>query len=784
MTTTQLQRSLLAIALAAASVLCTTANAAQALQFDIPAASLEDALAAYARQSGVQVKVGGAKTQGVSTRALHGSYAPDEALKALLAGTGLAAKTLADGGVALVPEHSIELRPVTVEDTVLRTQSEGTGNYKARATTFGKMALAPREVPQSVSVITRQRMDDQGMQTTWDAMTYMPGVTAVSNDPSQSQYHARGYALGVMYDGLPAYSGLSGYQQYDLAVYDRIEVQRGPAGLLQGSDNPSGVVNFVRKRAQDHKALSMTADLGSWNYYRATVDATGPLNEDGSIRARAVATYNDRDYFYDDAHDRKWLGYATLDYDLTPATTFSIAATVQDDHSPTFSGLPAYTNGRYLDVPRSTNTDPAWGRYLWRTEELAASIEHRFANGWAATLKLVKRDQDFFFKDSYPTTGVDPATLTLNYARREYDYHYRREAADVFLTGPFELFGREHIALIGFNFDRMRTDYTGGPAADVTGVPLFHPELVPEPTVVYTRGGESQNAQHGLYSQVRLSVAEAWTAVVGARMTDFQTKSHNKAPAVPTKWGEGAHADQEITPYGAVMYTVLPNTSLYASYSEIFIPQTAQTYEGKTLDPRTGEQYELGVKADFFERKLDTTLALFRSHDVNRSYADPDHPNFYLPLGKVEVQGYEAEVTGSPAAGLQLSASFTRLMTKYLKDKNNQGRKLSYWYPPNQLKLWAMYRPGGALADWNFGAGMVGQGPVRVNGTGVTDVREQGSFAVYDATVGYRINARVDLSFAVHNLFDRKYYTRMGGTNTYNAYGDPRNVMLSLRARF
>lgn len=678
---------------------------------------------------------------------------------------------------------AVTLQPVLVDETVRRAQSEGTGDYKARAATVGKMPIAPREIPQSVSVITRQRMDDQGMQNAWEAMTYTTGVTAVSNDVSQAQYHARGYALGVMYDGMPAYSGLSGYQQFDLAIYDRIEVQRGPAGLLQGSDNPSGVVNFVRKRAQDHRSLNAVVDLGSWNNYRATVDVTGPLNEDGSVRARALAMWNDRDYFFDRAHDRKWLGYATVEADLAAATTFSIAATVQDDDAPSFSGLPAYTTGQFLNVDRSTNVYPDWGKYLWHTEELQASVEHRLGDGWQASVKLLRRNQDFYFKDSYPTTGVDPATLTMTYARREADYHYHRNAVDAFVTGPFDLFGRAHMALVGFNYDQLQTDYVRGTAASVTGVPLFHPEAVVEPAVIYTLGGESQTAQRGLYSQARLSLSDAWTATVGARMTDFQTKSHNKAPATPTQWGEGAHAEREITPYGAVMYDLLPNASLYASYSEIFMPQTAQTFTGETLDPRIGEQYELGAKADFFDRRLEATFALFRTHEINRPYADPDHTNFYLPMGKVQVQGYEAEVTGSPVVGLQLSAGFTRLMTKYLKDKNNEGRPTSYWYPPNQFKLWAMYRPGGAWADWRFGAGMVGQGPVRVNGTGATDIREQGSFAVYDATVGYRINARLDLTFAVKNLFDRKYYTRMGGLNTYNSYGDPRNVMLTVRAR-
>ena len=192
MNTIRFRRSLLALAWLSVGVASTAAQAATATQFDIPASPLTEALQRFAQQSGARIDIAGASLQGTNAKALSGSYAPEEALKALLAGTGLSFKTGADGSFVIERDRAIALAPVSVEETVRRAQSEGTGNYRAQAATLGKMALAPREIPQSVTVITRQRMDDQGMQTAWDAMTYATGVTAVSNDASQSQYHARG----------------------------------------------------------------------------------------------------------------------------------------------------------------------------------------------------------------------------------------------------------------------------------------------------------------------------------------------------------------------------------------------------------------------------------------------------------------------------------------------------------------------------------------------------------------------------------------------------------------
>jgi outer membrane receptor for ferric coprogen and ferric-rhodotorulic acid len=672
---------------------------------------------------------------------------------------------------------ALTLTPVTVI---------GAGAYVPSEVSVGKMPASQREVPQSVSVITQQRIEDQNLVTVADALNQAVGVTVISNDTTQSQYRSRGYSLGVMNDGVPAYNALSGYQQLDLATFERVEVLRGPAGVFLGSGEPGGVVNLVRKRARAEFAASGQISAGSWDNYAAQADVTGPLNADGSVRARAVLSATDRDYFYERSHTRKLLGYATLDWDLAPATTLSFAATVQDDATDVpYMGLPAWTDGGLIRAPRSTNPYPDWNLYEWNTRDFLAELNHRFDSGWSATVRLSRRDQDFYFKDGFPSTGVDPDTGTLNYNRRVRDFNYERDTADLFLSGPFRLFGREHQALFGYNYDTLLSSFEGINAPGVTGVPFGRHDLVPEFDLAYTLGSETDTRQSGWYGQFRLNVSEPLTVAVGARVSDFRVRSRNVPPATPTAWTTSASKTSgEVTPYAGMVFDVNEQISLYASYSDIFVPQTQEKADGGTLDPRVGRQYEVGGKGEFLDGRLIASIALFDLRDENRSFRDPDNPDFFLNMGEVESRGWEAEVAGSPAPGWDVQAGYTRLDTKYLRDTNNEGLPFTTWEPKHTFKLWGVRRFAHGLLEGlsvGMGANVVSSSTA---GNGTSAVRRQGGYAVANAMLSYRIDEHVTLALNLNNLFDRTYYTRLGGLNTYNTYGEPFNAALTLRARY
>jgi outer membrane receptor for ferric coprogen and ferric-rhodotorulic acid len=673
-----------------------------------------------------------------------------------------------------------------------REDTDGSKSYTSSAVTVaGKTPLAPREIPNSVSVITRQQMDDQSMATITDALNQATGVNVFSNDITQSQYYARGYALESQADGSPSSMAMSGYQQFDLDIYDRIEVFRGPAGLLQGSGAPSGTVNMVRKRPRDTFAVSGALSAGSWDFYRGTLDVTGPLLKTLPLRGRLVLSGQDRNFYFDRAESQKWLGYGVLEYDVTRRTTLTASYTYQDDKSSSFSGPPAWADGRYITM-RNLNPYPDWARTIWTTREMAASLEHRFDSKWVATARVTKRDQRFFFKDAYPTTGVDVAALTATYARREYDYNYDNLSAEAYASGPFNLFGHTHNLLFGYNYGSFKSANQGAKlATNVTGVTVFDlgPNITTEPTIAYTSGGESTTVQSGYYGQVRYKLLEPLTLVVGGRLTDFDADTRSVPPSAPTDWKQGAKANSEFTLQGGVVYDVTKNISTYFSYSDIFVPQTNLKSDGSMIDPRTGRQYEIGVKGEFFEGQLNANCAVFRIRDENRAITDAANPTFWVNGGEFESKGFETEIAGRPAPGWDISTGYTFLETKMLKANSGEGDPINFWFPKHSFKLWTKYSfAGGALGGLSLGGGVQAYSKSVQNGptptVTVPNIREQEAYAVVNLQAGYQFTKNISAIVNVNNLFDEAYHTRIGGLGTYNTYGDPRNIMVTLRASY
>lgn len=232
-----------------------------------------------------------------------------------------------------------------------------------------------------------------------------------------------------------------------------------------------------------------------------------------------------------------------------------------------------------------------------------------------------------------------------------------------------------------------------------------------EPSITYTRGSENETVQYGLYSQVRFSLADPLTLVLGGRTTTFTNKYHNVAPATPEAWRAGAKATDHFTPYAGLLFDLTKQITLYGSYADIFVPQTQQKTGGGVLDPRIGKQYEIGSKGEFFDGKLAASLARFNIRDKNRAYQDPADASgiYYLSAGEVESKGWELEISGKPLRGLDLVAGYTYLETRYLKDKTAEGKTYSIATPKEQLKFWGNYRfaADSSLSGFSLGLGMI-----------------------------------------------------------------------------
>jgi outer membrane receptor for ferric coprogen and ferric-rhodotorulic acid len=658
------------------------------------------------------------------------------------------------------------------------------------ASVAGKSPAPLIEIPQSVSVVTRQQIEDRNLFTIGEAVQTVAGVTVMPFDGTNPDYRARGFVLDYAYDGIPS-TFSSGVPEFDLVIYERLEVLRGPTGLFRGSGSPGGTINLIRKRGRSEFGVSGALSGGSWNNYRGELDIGGPVDEAGRLRVRAVAALHDRDFFQAKSHTRKMIAYGAVDYDLTSSTTIGGSVSYQDTVADTpMNGQPAYglrANGtrhpltdQFLNFPRSFQHLPSWNRFAETTTEYAGEITQQLGN-WSLVVRALHRDIPRAWEDAFiqPGTGVDPDTLTAVYVNRRSRGVNGKTAVDAYATGPFTLFGREHELAVGYSWDKRTTSFLSRTQISQGRYSIFNADAVPIAPGAFTSGSETDLQQSGFHAQLRLRPFEGFTLVGGARISDYTNKTRGIAPSPVTDFRTGARTRGQITPSVGAVYYLTDNVTIYASYSDIFNPQTQLRRDGSVIDPRIGQQYEGGLKGRFFDGQLNASAAIFRSKDKNRALADTANPGFFVQAGEVSIEGFEFEVTGRPLPGLDLVASYTNTKTEYEVGTAAQtGAVFDLNTPRHQYKFYARYEPealGGA-----FGAVSV-NGQSGVVAGGVAGVREQGAFAVAGAQLGWRFSDKLRAFVSVNNLFDKVYYQRVGSINTYNFYGEPRSFLLTLR---
>lgn len=807
--TNRLRPTLSSLAAAAllAGVLSVQAQPA-ARDIDIPAQPLDKALGALARQTGARILFGTDLTEGKQAPALKGSLTSQQALERLLAGSGLVVRVTQDGGFTVAPkppEASGEttLPAVRVKASAVRdAATEGRAAYTSPTVTIGKTEQVLKDIPQSVSVLTRQRINDQNltqMEVALDQMTGLQLDTATGF--GSANVYARGFLINnYQSDGVPQTFLGTSFTGADLAVYDRVEVIRGVSGLLQGTGNPSATINLVRKKPSREFAAHAAGYAGSWDYYRGEVDAGGPLNAAGSLRGRLVAVHEDREHFVDQVGSRKSVLYGVLELDIGSRTTATLGIHDQRvDAVPFIFGLPRYSDGRSLDLPRSTTLVPAWNSWSQDITDVFINFGHQLDSDWKLNLSFNSAPQEQDFKRSITrgtaaNRGVDPANpMGSIYTGVRWQSNGARRNFDANAVGPVTLFGRRHELVLGAN----SIDYVSEtrqtaffPAVAISNVFDFDPNGVAEPAKgPFTAGTTTRTRQHGLYASGRFNLAERLKLSVGARLSMYtsRTDNHNLVTGTTTA-GRKVSYDNELTPYAGLVFDLDRTLSVYASYADVFLPQTSQfTASGDELKPIVGANYEAGIKGAWFGGDLNASLAVFRIDQQNRAQEDRGNPcatasiagACYVAEGAVRSQGLEGEVSGRLTQDWNLFAGYTYNETRYVEDRSNQGQPFRTQTPRHLFKLWTDYRLPLDDGRWSIGGGINAQSSYyALDGT----VRsEQPAFAVAALRVGFRFDRHVSASLALNNLFDKKYYSGIRGVSFGNFYGDPRNVMLAVR---
>ncbi len=652
-------------------------------------------------------------------------------------------------------------------------------------TALNRLTPTLRETPQSLTVIDAGRMQEQNLRTLDDVMQQSPGVTVQPYQQLTTGYYARGFKIDAFQqDGVPVLLGGTASAPQDMAMYERVEILRGAAGLLAGAGNPSATVNLVPRRPPRQFGGSASLGAGSWNRYRAEADVGGPLNAAGTLRGMVVASHEDRDFFYDVATQQSSNVYAIAELDVARATTLSLGAHQQRIRSVTnMSGVPFYANGQPLGLPRSAFLDVAWDRFDWDNTRVFAGLDHRFGNGWAFKLNANHLSGDSTLKYAGANGAVDPATLAgPRLTGAAYAFDSAQSSIDGYASGPFTLLGRQHELMVGGNYQKTRFEQFQASLIPAPNAPVdvfgWNPHGVPEPaTGAYGSRGPTRTTQSGLYAMGRFSLADPLKLIVGARVSRWEQETASGTSRI----------SGQFTPYGGVVYELTPQWSAYASYAQIFQPQTQRTWEGSVIDPIEGTNYEAGVKGELADGRLNVSLAVFRIRQTNRAQQDPGHPCagaacYYVNSGEAVSRGFEAEATGRLTRDLGVQAGYTYNTTEYVRDAALAGQPLARFAPRHILRLWANYTLPIDERRWTLGAGLQAQSDYSAVSGSVT--QRQGGYGLVNLRLGYRLGRSTTVALHINNLLDRTYYQSLSGLSWNNRYGEPRSAMLTLRTTF
>ncbi|ETK17986.1 ferripyoverdine receptor [Pseudomonas sp. FH4] len=769
----------------------------QVQAFDIAPGTLGEVLGRYAQAAGTPIVFQSQQVAGLNSAGLRGSYSVAEGFAKVLEGTGFTAQASTDGyQLQALTEASgtLALAATEITSNQLGTVTEGTGSYTpGTIATATRMVLTPRETPQSITVITRQHMDDFGLNAIDDVMRHTPGITVSTYDSERTNYFARGFSIeNFQYDGIPtlrnsAYS--SGQTLTDMAIYDRVEILKGATGLLTGAGAPGATLNLIRKKpTRDFKA-SVELGAGSWDNYRSQVDVSGPLTERGNIRGRAVAAYQDKHSFMERYQRKTSVYFATLEADLDDDTLLTVGVDYQDN-DPQGSGWsgsrPLFnTNGDRIDVKRSYNNGAKWSRWEQYNRGAFATLERSFANGWVAKAQLTHQLSGYYAPLGSIQSAPNPTTgLSTVYANK-FTGQTRANAADVYVSGPFNLLGREHELVVGGSASSSHwkgKDYGSPkhPNGNVVDFWNFDGNIAEPDWGAPTYINDLTTRQSAGYMSARFNLTDPLNLFLGARVANYKLRGTDDS----TETGR-------LVPYAGVTYDLNENFTAYASYTDIFMPESYnRDRNNKLLEPSEGKNYEGGLKGEFFGGRLNTSLAYFEVHQSNRAEADseynaaPTNPSLgYASKGiEAKTKGFEAEMSGELAPGWQAQAGYTH---KIIRDESS--KKVSTWEPEDQLSFYTTYKLQGPLDRLTVGGGARWQNrswqELYNRYKGKNEEFAQQAYWLVDVMARYQVTENLSATLNLNNAFDKKYYTNIGFYNTAY-YGDPRNVMLTTRWNF
>ncbi|WP_149535282.1 TonB-dependent siderophore receptor [Siccirubricoccus phaeus] len=684
------------------------------------------------------------------------------------------------GGAVALPQIEVEGgRP---------TGTSPVQGYVAPVAASGTKTDTPLiETPQSLTVITRDRIDTQAVRSVEEALRYVPGVTIGLSgfDSRFDSARIRGFdARSSQYlDGLRLLRqfGPSSLEQYGM---ERIEVLRGPASVLYGQTVPGGLVNLVSKRPTETPFGEVRLSAGSFDRYEADFDVGGPATQDGRFLYRMTGVVRDSGSQIDYADDDRYYFAPAVTWRPDAATSLTLLGRFQYDRTVSPIGLPAQgtllanRNGRiprnrFVGEPDFRDSDVSVWSVGW-------DFRHDFNEVFSIQQNARWLNNRVDFQNMYGSAlSADQSTLTRgSLVQRESSDTVNLDTTGTarFATGPVA-----HTLLLGADYRQYWGNYQSYFGAGGT-LNLFNPNYgsaIPDPRIapVISVNRDDRLLQFGVYAQDQLRFGN-WLLTLGGRQDFAQSTQTSQLNGSRSSSNDGA-----FTGRAALMYLFEAGVAPYFSYSTSFDPvvgAAAPQRGGGSFRPTEGEQWEIGIRYQPPGRESLISAAYFDLTQSNVSTRDPVFTSFQVQTGEVNVRGLELEALASLTERLRLIASYTWLDGRITKANDGTAGNRPALVPEHMANLWMDYRfPEGPLSGLEFGAGL--RFMSALYGDNANQFRSP-AVTLFDASISYAIGpwrARINAS----NLFDKDYVASCQGA-FYCYYGAGRTVIGSLAYRW
>lgn len=655
----------------------------------------------------------------------------------------------------VTPGAIADTEDAAVEITVTADE-EDEGYNPSNATTATRTDTPLRDIPQSIQVVPQQVIEDQQAQNLTDVTRNVSGVTqGDSFSGTLDRFIIRGFSTDVfLRDGFRD----STQRVRETANLERVEVLKGPASVLFGTLEPGGIINLVTKKPLSDPLYSAEVTVGSFGFVEPKLDLGGPLNESETVLYRLNALYESGGDFRDfDQGSERFFVAPSLALKIGDRTDITFNFSYLNDERPFDQGIVAFGEG-IADIP--------FDRILSELDDVATNesfdtgylLEHRFSDNWKLRNNFRFNSVEFStvfarLSELDESTGILTRSWSNNAGLRQ-TFALQTNVVGEFATGSIE-----HTLLFGVDLFRGTVDDDNRFSAigDAPSINIFDPEygLAPRPgrnelprRFIF----ETKTDTLGIYLQDQIALSKQWKLLVGGR---FDIVNQKVDAGFIEDVSSSQQQNEAFTPRIGIVYQPIEPLSLYTSFTQSFVPNSAVDVEGDLLAPERGTQFEAGIKGEFLKGKLSATLAAYNITKSNIAVPDPILDNVSIPIGEQRSRGIELDIRGEILPGWNIIGSYAYTDAKITEDSGSdiEGNR-PFGIPEHAASLWTTYEiQSGDLQGLGFGGGIFFVGEREGNNDNSFQVP---SYARIDASIFYRRdNWRAGINFK--NLFDINY---------------------------